>query len=153
VTGKIAGAERQRDLVSDDSKVACEIHVATNDEEIKRWRNFWVENNRHPDADVDFYSLFGELHADKFKPYILIATRNGKPKAMWIGRRENVSVPIKLGYRTLFSLSLRQIAFLQEGFLGESSPEIIRALLSHVKRELKSGSADRAYISNTDVNL
>jgi hypothetical protein len=153
VAGNIVGTECQKKLVLDDSKAACEIHVARDDREIERWRDFWVENNRHPDVDVDFYSLFGQLHADKFKPYILVATRNGKPKAMWIGRQENVSAPIKLGYRTLFSLSMRQIAFLQEGFLGESNPEIIEALLAHIKRELKSGLADRAYVSNTDVSL
>ena len=153
VAGNIAGTERQKNLVLDDSRTACDIHVARDDREIERWREFWVENNRHPDVDVDFYSLFGQLHADKFQPYILVATRNGKPKTMWIGRRENVSVPIKLGYRRLFGMSLRQIAFLQEGFLGETSPEIIQALLAHIKRELKSGVADRAYISNTDVNL
>jgi hypothetical protein len=145
--------EAAGNAVLDGSKTGCRIHVLNNAEEINRWREFWVENNRHPDADIDFYSLFTTIHADKLKPYILVATQNGKPKAMWIGRLENVSVPLKLGYRTLLNLSLRQIAFLQDGFLGESSPEIIQALIAHIRRQLKSGVADRAYVSNTDVNL
>jgi hypothetical protein len=130
-----------------------EVRVLTTLEEIESIREFWIRVNKHPDADIDFYSLYVSIHAGTLKPYILVATQNGQPKAMLIGRWENSSTPLKVGYFTVFKLGLRDLVFLQDGFLGESSPEIAWAIVRCILKELKNGVADRAYFSNTNVDL
>jgi hypothetical protein len=130
-----------------------DIRVVTKLDDIENLRAFWSRMNVNPDADIDFYSLFVSLHADSQKPYVLVASQDGEPKAMWLGRLENASVPIRAGYRTLMSLRLRQIILLPEGFLGEPHPEVVQALAWYLMKELKAGVADRVYLSNTDVNL
>lgn len=128
-----------------------EVYAATTADEIEKLRPFWLEVNKHPDADVDFYSLIVAARLEVLNPYVLVAAENGCPKAMLIGRLENQAVPIKAGYYALTTLNIRQLTFLQEGFLGVCSPEIARAMVLQVQKCLAEGRADRAVLENVDV--
>ena len=129
----------------------CVVSLATTARELEGLKEFWRRANVHPDADADFYSLFTSLRREFIRPFVLAVTQNGCPRALLIGRLEDGVVPLRFGYFTLFKIPVRQITFLQEGLLGDTGPEVARALIEKVAGCLKAGIADRASLSNVNV--
>jgi Acetyltransferase (GNAT) domain len=134
------------------------VRTVTNIEEIERLRAFWSPLNRHPDADIDFFSFFVRTQRADEMPFVLILTENEEPKALLIGRLENTVLFLKIGYVKLFKLRLRQLTFLADGAagcLGESTPEVARIFTEKILELLKSKTADRAVLSTvrTDSEL
>ena len=135
----------------DTAEISYDIHVATNAMEIEKLRPFWTKVNRHPDTEIDSYSLFVSESQGVSKPYVLVATQNEEPKSLLVGRLDSTAIPIKMGYRTLFKLNVRQIVILQEGFLGERNTAISQAMVLQILASLRGGVADRAILCNVDI--
>src|SRR6187455_3042235 len=106
-------------MVKYTSTAQYQIQAATTVDEVEKLRPFWLKMNRHPDADIDFFSLFVAISSNVLKPYVLVVNEDEQPVAMLIGRLENSTVPIKAGYYSLFGFPIRQLTFLQEGFVGD----------------------------------
>lgn len=135
-----------------DSDRRYEVHAATATEEIERLRPFWAKVSNHPDVDIDFYSLVVAERPDGATPYVLVASENGEPRAILVGRLEKSVISLKIGYCTLMRLGVRQLTFLQEGFLGESDPQVAETMIGHIRGKLQEGIADRALLCNVDVS-
>jgi hypothetical protein len=126
------------------------VGVATNIEDIERLRPFWSPLNRHPDADIDFFSFFVRTQSGVEKPFVLILSENQNPEALLLGRLENTTLFLKIGYLKLFKLRVRQLTFIADGVcgcLGRCTPDIARVFTAKILGLLKSNIADRAVLS------
>jgi hypothetical protein len=141
-----------RDCMEYDSDRRYEIRAATTADEIEQLRPFWAKLSRHPDVDIDFYSLVVAARPDGARPYILVASENGEPRSMLVGRLEKSVISLKIGYYALIRLGVRQLTFLQHGFLGESDAQVAEAIVSHIRLKLKQAIADRALLCNVDIS-
>ncbi|HTE90104.1 MAG TPA: hypothetical protein VK639_14180, partial [Terriglobales bacterium] len=128
------------------------IHCLTAAKEIERLREFWQRANRHPDVDIDFYSLFVASRADTSEPYVVVATQDGQPRAILVGRLEDATIPIRVGYFALTRINVRQLTFLHEGLLRDCNVEIVQAIIVQILSRLREGIADRAVFYNLEVN-
>jgi CelD/BcsL family acetyltransferase involved in cellulose biosynthesis len=127
------------------------VYAATSSQDLEGLRGFWEQANRHPDAQIDFFSLVAANSPQVEKPYVLVAAQNGSPQALLVGRLERYTVSLKLGYWRVARLPIRQLNFIQESFLGDCHPPTIQALLGEVMACLNQGVADRAVLCNLEV--
>ncbi|MBK8814688.1 MAG: GNAT family N-acetyltransferase [Methylococcaceae bacterium] len=128
-----------------------DIYVANSFTEIEKYRLYWASLNKHPDADIDFFTYYVNNTPNVVEPYVLVASENQNTQAMIIGRLENALIPIKLGYFTIFRIKARQLVLLQDGYLGSFTREIERAMIRQILNSLQEGTADRAILCNLPV--
>jgi len=129
-----------------------EMHVVTEPAGLQELRPFWTKFNTHPDADIDSYSLLLAQRPKAVTPFVLAATEKGELKAIMIGRSEDTLIHVKAGYLPLLRSRARQITFLQDGFLGDRSPGMAKALVLEILKRLKAGAADRALLERVGVD-
>ncbi len=128
-----------------------DIQFVTGPGEVERLRSFWTQVNRHPDVDIEFFGLINSVRDNIIKPYIVVATDEAQLKAILVGRLEDTFLALQIGYATIARVKLRQLTFLQEGLLGECTPEIVEAMVRGIVSLLKRGVADRAFFCNVDT--
>lgn len=118
-------------------------------------RSNWTAMQRHPNADIDFYTGVVRGWGPRCTPHVLVLTKNDCCEAILVGRAENVSIDCKLGYQTLCKVNARQLTFIYGGMLGDFSPQNCSHLLQTVQTSLKRGEADLAdfHFIRTDSHL
>lgn len=124
-------------------------------EEIERLRVFWSPLNRHPDADIDFFSFFVRTQPGVESPFVLVLSENEAPNALLVGRLEETVLFLRIGYVKLFKLRVRQLTFIADGAhgcLGQGTPEVARLFTEKILALLKSRIADRAILCKVRVD-
>ena len=116
--------------------------------EIERFREDWARWRTHPNSDIDFYLMILGLRQEILRPHVLVVLHDGTPDALLVGRLEQADMKFRLAYATLFSIKVRRLVFIHEGFLGNQSPENSLVLGREIARLLNIGEADVAVISN-----
>jgi Acetyltransferase (GNAT) domain len=123
------------------------IQAQTAFEDLELLRLYWSALNRHPDADIDFFSFLVRTDSSRAKPVILLIGEKNEPKAILIGRLDHTSVPIKIGYLRLFNVRLRRLTFIGDGpngYLGEYASGTARLFISKILDLLREDLADCA---------
>jgi hypothetical protein len=88
---------------------ACRIEILRSGEDLLKWRAFWLQCVPTRDAHPDFFAMIVDVAANVVAPHVLVLLRGGSPVAMLVARIDRSHVPIRLGYRTLFSLPVHAI--------------------------------------------
>jgi hypothetical protein len=128
------------------------ITIARNIDQIEAIRPIWEkmqqnENSPKPNADIDRYLSTITSTEQKIEPYVILLHNNSQPQAMLIGRIENIRVSCKLGYKNLFNPSLRCIAVVYGGIIGQLNPDVSALLIQTLINSLKRGDADTVFFN------
>src|SRR5262245_36825147 len=91
--------------------------------EIEEIREIWSAWHQHPNSDIDFYLTVMQSMPGILRPHTLLLYRDRVPRALLIGRLEHAQIQLRIGYRNLVKIRVRQITFIYKGYLGENSPE------------------------------
>src|SRR5215467_6512449 len=95
----------QATLIVEPTESAAEVPVGVrvyrSVSEIEAVREIWSQLGSHPNSDVDFYRMIQASRSQGAEPYIAVVYRGESPEAMAIGRIEQGSIELKLGYAHL----------------------------------------------------
>jgi hypothetical protein len=110
-------------------------------EALRAFWNFWPGTR---DSDIDFFSSTVRSRGSHCRPHVIVLTRNERPDAILVGRRERKKMPFKLGYFTIYEPEVNVLEFVYGGLRGNASEENCVALVREVMRSLDEGDADLA---------
>ena len=129
-----------------------EIKVARNFEELKQMPDFWLDQNWHPNSDIDFYLNILNSRAENAKPFVISLGSEDHTELMWIGRIELKKIKLKLGYFTFAEPNVKTLTFIYGGILGEQSEEQINQVLEYLSSLLKNGEFDAILFQHINRN-
>ena len=96
---------------------------------------------RDANADPEVVEALLEGRADVLRPHIVLAEA-GDSRAMLVARLERTRLPVRLGYRRLYSPTVRALNVVQGGALGASDDRALTLALGEAGRALREGEAD-----------
>jgi hypothetical protein len=123
--------------------------------DLERIRPLWESLNRHPNAQVEFFSLINEVRGNVIKPYITVLERNGEPSGLLAGRFAWSDFCCRLGYKTIRLGKVKELSIVYGGILGCDDKPSAEAVLSELNGILNDGQADVVFLSHlkTDCPL
>jgi len=130
-----------------------EIIKATSIEEIEAIRPAWesIQNNTSCpiiNANIDRYLSVIKASDGDVRPYVLLFCREDEPVGMVVGRLEKHKLVCRIGYKVLFSPSLRCMTVVYGGIMGElddsTCTEFVREMLSI----LRLGDVDMIFLNH-----
>lgn len=123
------------------------VRVLEDRESIEAIRDFWERNQRHPNADIDFYLTLLRTRGSILRPHVTLVESEGQPRTLALGRVEETTLPFTMGYKTVFRPAVRQLSIIYGGIIGDSGEEIAEEIVSAVLDGLRSREYDLAYFS------
>jgi len=120
--------------------------------ELEEMRGLWSTWNKHPNSDIDFYSMVLRSGGEVRTPHVMVCYEGGYPQAMLIGRIENSCIELRLGYKSLWHAPVRQLTLIYGGALGNLSAVHCGALMNEVINTLERGQADLAFFNHVDAD-
>jgi len=93
-------------------------------------------------TDPDFYEV-SQLDPAVVRPHVVVLEREGEVEAMLVARIEQLRLPSRLGYRSVYAPEVRSISVVYGGVLG-GDEDAFRALLGSVRASLAQKEADIA---------
>jgi len=131
------------------------LTIARTLDDVVATADLWRSWRCHPNSDIDAYLYTLASRSDVLGPYVISVLRGDVPEALLVGRREWMSVPIRIGYGKLFEFKVRALTFIYGGLLGHLSLDASRAAVRQVLCSLKTGEADVAFFNhlNADSHL
>lgn len=129
------------------------IVVAKSIEEIENIRSVWEEmqnNEPYPiiNADIDRYISVIKAINGEVQPYIMLFKRNDCPEMMIIARIEKRRLKLKVGYKTLFSPTLRCLTVEHGGIIGEATSDLCALLIRELMKLLRHREADMVFFNH-----
>lgn len=139
--------------MSNDTSDALTITVIKNRKELETIMKAWedlqtAESSPMLGADPSHFIYELESLNQSAEPHILCLHREGRLEGILVGRRQVVSVPIRLGYLTLMKPRFRMIHIFHGGVLGRKSIEVCSLLLKALRDCLNKGDADLAVFNH-----
>lgn len=108
--------------------------VAKNAGEVQKLRAIWQGLQSGPNSDIDHFLHVIAEDPTVIRPHVTILKRSGKPVAIAVGRIEQYEFTCKFGYRTVCAPSVRALAIIYDGLLGDFSRENSEAILASLLR-------------------
>src|SRR5688500_5651890 len=108
------------------------VRILYSEAELATVRAEWEQFQQHFNVDFDFFGLINKVRNQN--PGVLVLEREGKVKAIWVGRLEAGTLPVQLGYLKLGSVRVKQLNILNGGIMGDDSEESCRVLLQAALR-------------------
>jgi Acetyltransferase (GNAT) domain len=93
-------------------------------------------------ADIDFFLTSLQADDQLLRPHVLLLESDGHPQAMAIARLERLTLPYRLGYRRVFTPTVRSLSVVPGGTLGELTPDAFGLLFDELRREARREEAD-----------
>jgi hypothetical protein len=129
-----------------------QITVARNFEEVEGIRQIWEQMQRGEslpvlNADIDRYLCVVGSMKETIQPYVMVLYHDGDPKAMVVGRVERQRIACRVGYSTVLRPSLRCLAVVHGGILGQPSEQMGARLLQELTNTLKRGDVDVVFFN------
>lgn len=135
-----------------------EITIIKNKEGIEDIRAIWVqmqESEPHPviNADVDRYLSVNQAYGNsRVQPYIILIRKDGRPVAMLVGRIKEMPIRLKLGYKTLFSPTLRCLRVAYGGVIGQVTNDVYEMLVRELMSTLTRGETDMVQFNHLRID-
>jgi len=120
--------------------------------DLEQLRAVWYSWCHDPNADPDFYLAAARARPDFERPHVIVIYRGNTPDCMLVGRLEQTTLDLKLGYTTLFKPSVRRLFFVQGGFLGNQSQENSEYLICSIMQSLQKGEAHTAEFARQRID-
>lgn len=124
------------------------VQIEALHDHIESLRAHWQRWQNHPNVDIDFYQTILQHRPEILRPNVLLASRDGTPKALLVGRIERRKRTFQLGYLKLFESELRVLTIPSGGLLGNTSQDICHSLLHNLIGSLKRKEADMIHFSH-----
>jgi hypothetical protein len=126
-----------------EQKLVSHISISTiNDvKEILKIRDIWSKMQIHYNADIDFYLTVIESRA-LCKPHIFVMRSGEDVVGMLIGRIEDSTFPLKVGYKSIFEPKVRTLIIVHGGILGKLCREAYDELAVQFMALLKNHDVD-----------
>jgi hypothetical protein len=126
---------------------SLEVVIAKSVGEVEAIRPVWEEmqnNEPYPiiNADIDRYLSVVLASGEQVQPYVVLTKKSGHPVAMAICRLQKWSLKLKLGYKTLFSSTLRCLGVVYGGVIGNLTNDVCEMLVRELMNTLRCGEAD-----------
>jgi hypothetical protein len=101
-----------------------------------------------------FYHAFVEYHEPFIRPHICLVENKDdhNVEGMLLARLEKVDLPIRLGYKTLFTNHVNALTILHDGVIAETD-EVARLLVSSLKTALKDSNVDVLIIPSLRADI
>lgn len=128
-----------------------DVKILSTKAEIERLRKFWVSQNRHRDADLDYYLFIVELFPEVIRPHVIVLYRDGQPKAIAAGRLEERPLVARVGYWRIQTRKLRTLTIIHHGMVGDIDADDSKAIVTSIIELLRRGEADLARFETLDV--
>lgn len=135
-------AQQTPALEIESPRVALRLQSHVGAEAISRIRSEWERLQHHPNSDFDHYLLVCQLRSEVLHPWALSVWEGNHCRAIVAGRLEQNRLRPQLGYASLPGISVRQLAILHEGILGELDDDASEAVLAAFLQNLEQGLAD-----------
>jgi hypothetical protein len=119
--------------------------------ELDRVRDFWTSTHTHRDTDFEFYQFILALFPHVVRPHVIAVYDGERPKALIVGRLEERSLDIRIGYWRLRTPNLQTLSFIHGGVIGQPSEEESSALISNILSSLQNGEAAIARFEALDL--
>ncbi|RPI22778.1 MAG: hypothetical protein EHM57_04865, partial [Actinobacteria bacterium] len=133
--------------------IGFEIVVARTEAEVEELRGAWESLQWNPIGDIDFFLNVTRVRTPKHaRPHVVILFEGGVPAAGLAGRIQSQRMPVKFGYRTLFSVHGGPLRFVYGGALGKIGPAAARVLVSEAVAALDRGEADVAMFDHVPLD-
>jgi len=134
-----------------------ETIIARNYEEIEAIRPIWEQMQRSepyptPNADIDIYLSTVKAVSNGVRPYIILVKQNGEPRAMLIGRCEQHSLNVRLGYKLLFSPKLKCLSVVYGGVFGQPNSDVYSLFIVEISRMLRDREVDMIFFNHLRVD-
>jgi len=135
------------------SPADLEIVTIRDLEGIESIRSVWEEMQCKesfpvPNADINRYIASIEAIDDGMLPHVILFKCNGNPVAMTIGRIETRKLSLRLGYKTLFGLTLRSLSIVYGGIIGQPSSELCAVVIDELMNVLRRREADVVFFNH-----
>lgn len=119
------------------------VTIARSGEELESLRDAWQELQGDCIAtDLDFFRTVVETEPHMLRPHVLLLEEEGGGRALVVGRIEDIRLPCKLGYRTLYAPRVRALTVVYEGVLGDPDEDLLRRTVAELRRSVDEGEAD-----------
>jgi hypothetical protein len=112
------------------------------------WRSLLGESIT---TDPDYYQSVLDSEAHVLGPYVLTLRRKDQLEAMLIGRVEEIALPCKLGYKTVYAPRVRSITVVYEGYLGKIDDENAALFIEELQHALGRGEGDVIFFRHLDL--
>jgi CelD/BcsL family acetyltransferase involved in cellulose biosynthesis len=139
--------------MSSPGESTLRVSVARTVDEIEALRDTWssLQNDRIT-AGIDFYRCVIDSEPRAIRPHVLLLVRDGRPEAMLVARLETLELPVRLGYKTVYSPTVRSISVVLGGALGVMSDQNAAALVDELRGALRAGEADVVLMRHTPLD-
>jgi hypothetical protein len=130
-----------------------QVTIAQTFDEIEAIRPIWEQMQRQESSaaintDIDGYLSIVEANAGNAHPYIILVKEGTTPRAMLIAVRQKLSIPLKLGYLSLFSPRLEGLTVVYDGILGRPSREMCSFLIHKLLDIMRGGDIDTIFFNH-----
>lgn len=119
-----------------------EVKVLRTLEEVEQLRGAWHSMQWNPESDIDFVSFIVKVRPEIIRPHVIVVYRNGQPVTLLAARLEQGHLDIKIGYKVICRIKIRQIGTFYGGFMGQTTSEIAEIVVRHLVRSLREENAD-----------
>lgn len=123
--------------------------IAKSIQDIERLRVEWQSFHPSPTASIDYLLTLIETNQGNPQPFVILLKRNETPETMLVGVISDTPYRYRAGDRVLFGLTVRTLAIVVKGIIGNTSPENCKFLISEVRQALNRREADMAYFQET----
>jgi CelD/BcsL family acetyltransferase involved in cellulose biosynthesis len=128
------------------------VRTARSAEEVEALRDAWSAFDADAvTADIDYHLMLVERRREALRPHVLLVERDEGPAALVVGRVEDVRLPAKLGYKTLWRPRVRALTVSYGGVLGHEDEQTAVAVLEELRSALRRGEADVVRLRNLEV--
>lgn len=128
------------------------VRTARSAEELEGLRPVWSSFDAEVvNADIDYHLMLVERRPEALRPHVLLVEEDGAPAALVVGRVEDVRLPAKLGYTTLWRPRVRALTVSYGGVLGRDDARTAAVVLAEILAALRRGEADVARLRNLKV--
>ena len=128
------------------------VRTARSAQEVEALRPVW--NHFEFDvanADIDYHLTLVERSPAAVRPHVLVVEEDDAPAALVIGRVEDVRLPAKLGYKTLWRPRVRALTVSYGGVLGREDEQTAAVVCEELMSALRRREADVARLRNLKV--
>ena len=134
-----------------------QVEIIESLDRIESIRSVWQQlQDQEPcpviNADIDRYLSVLKTDENQPSPLILLLKKGQSPRAMIIGRREKLPIPVRIGYKTLFRPKLNAITVVYGGILGQPDNETSAILCKEIRKLLRKRQIDAIFFNHLRID-
>jgi hypothetical protein len=128
------------------------VTVARGFDEVAAVRDDWASlDGQSITTDFDYVHAVIDSEPSMLEPAVVTVLRADEPHAMLVCRVEETSLPMKLGYRTLYEPRVRSLTVVYRGYLGDVDDTTSRTLVRELGRVLRESGLETVIFRRLDV--